>query len=623
MKINIITYNNQYGLTNDLKLLKHFFERHFKDRVQIRPVNFFDFRAPEADINIFLETVSNILFKHAKYNILIPNQEWYYRTWIPYVNSFDLILTKSHYATNIFKSIKKDQDSVKYLGWKSLDRSQIGSTKDYNQFLHVCGRSKHKQTQEIIDAWEQDFPTLHVIYSPRDVPLVQNKLDNIKYYTERLEDNELEDLANTCGVHICCSETEGYGHYIHEAKSCGAIVITTQAPPMETFISPELGFLVKTTAKKQLKKHLGSRFVLDQDDFKRVIREIMGMDKAKLKEMGYQSKSDFNREAKKFSDHFKEIFTEIFKKVSEIKKEAKTDDTKKEEMKEMMNDENLPKISIITPTYKRQHMFKLAVTNINNMIYPDDKWEWIIVDDSPPSTESETKIYQERGIKEIADILPKDDDRIKYFKYDEKMPVGKKRNLCIEKASNDIIVCMDDDDYYPPNSFKLRVLELLNNKDKGKRCVFCSTIGCFHINKLNSMINVPPHKLPLAERASEASMCFYKDFWEEQKFKDESSLGEAKGFLSGREDQVHEISWVGVLVACLHNRNTSDKIIVDDTPNGNHFGWSDSLFLFITNLDIELTPEEEEARKKMLEDRERVRAKNKKEDYDAYDGHLD
>ena len=76
-------------------------------------------------------------------------------------------------------------------------------------------------------------------------------------------------------------------------------------------------------------------------------------------------------------------------------------------------------------------------------------------------------------------------------------------------------------------------------------------------------------------------------------------------------------------MACLHNRNTSDKIIVDDTPNGNHFGWSDSLFLFITNLDIELTPEEEAARKKMLEDRERVRAKNKKEDYDAYDGHLD
>jgi len=620
MKINIITYNNQYGLTNDLKLLKYFFEKHFKDKIQIRAVNFFDFRAPEADINIFLETVSNILLKHAKYNILIPNQEWYYRTWIPYIDSFDLILTKSDYATNIFKSIKKDQDSIKFLGWKSIDRNQFGITKDYNQYIHICGRSKHKQTQEIIDSWELDFPLLHIIYSPKDVPLIQKTQNNIKYYTERLEDKELEDLANICGVHICCSETEGYGHYIHEAKSCGAVVITSQAPPMETFIDSSFGFLVKSKSKKHLKKHLGSRYILDQDDFKRVIREIMTKDKDELREMGKLAKESFNREAKKFSEHFKDTFTEIFRKVSEIKKESKSDEVRKSELLEMMKDENLPKISIITPTYKRQHMFKLAITNINNMNYPEDKWEWIIIDDSPPSTESEKKIFQEREIKEINDIIPKDDSRIKYFKYNEKMSIGKKRNLCVEKASNDIIVCMDDDDYYPPNSFKLRVLELIKSK---KECVLCSTIGCFHINKLNSLINVPPHKLSLSERASEASMCFYKKFWEEQKFKDDSSIGEAKEFLHGRENKVYEISWVGVLVACLHNRNTSDKIIVDDTPNGNHFGWSDSLFLFITNLDIELTPEEDEARKKMITEKENKRLQNLKDDFDVYDGHLD
>jgi hypothetical protein len=106
------------------------------------------------------------------------------------------------------------------------------------------------------------------------------------------------------------------------------------------------------------------------------------------------------------------------------------------------------------------------------------------------------------------------------------------------------------------------------------------------------MVNVPPHRLPFSERISEGSLCFKKSFWEEQKFNDQSMFSEAKEFLSGRENQTLETSWVGILVALLHNRNTSDKIMIDQSPNGCHYGWSDELFLFITALDKELTEDE-------------------------------
>ena len=587
IKINLITYNNQYGLTNDMIMLCKLLEKYFKSKLEIKIVDFFHYKAPRADINIFLETVSKILFKYANINILIPNQEWYYRTWIPYLEEIDFILVKTKYAEEIFKSlIPTRKDIVKFIGWKSLDRT-LPIDKNYEQYLHLCGRSTHKQTQEIINYWQEDFPKLIVVYSPRDVSITKNNLPNIEYITKRLTEEELQKLMNISAVHLCCSETEGYGHYIHEAKSCGGVVITTNGLPMKNYIDDKIsGFLVKFSNKKPLKKHLGSKYILDEIDFKKIISEVKNYDIKTLKKIGDNARSSYIKEAKLFDDNFKDIMTEIFK----LKKSEKEIEEEKEKMVELIKsihtDENLlPFVSIITPTYNRRNFYKLTVGNFMNINYPKDKLEWIVVDDGTDK------------VKDIFENTPelKNDPRIKYFELDEKKPIGFKRNYCIEKASYEYIACFDDDDYYPPNSLQIRMLELMKSK---KDCITCSAIGCFDINKYVSMINVPPHRLPFSERISEASLCFKKSFWETQKFKDDSLYSEAKEFLSGREIQTHEISWEGVLVALLHNRNTSDKILIDQTPNGCHYGWSNELFLFITSLDKELTNDEIEIKNK-------------------------
>jgi len=589
IRINLITYNNQYGLTNDLKLIGKLLTKYFGNGVDIKIVDFYHYKAPQADINIFLETVSKILFKHALVNVLIPNQEWFYRSWLPYLKEIDKIYTKTVYGTDIFASIlgPERKTDVRMLGWRSLDRKKFSVKKDYQHYLHVCGRSKHKQTQSIIDAWKPEYPKLSIVYSPKDVPLDRRvDLKNIEYLTHRLSEDELEKLMNICGVHICCSETEGYGHYIHEAKSCGAVVVTTNAPPMKDFITSDMGYLVKSNVKKTLKKHLGSKYMLDQEDFQRVIESIMNEDPKKLKIKGDNASQSFLSEAKLFEEKFKTEMTELFSLATDrrVIKESKLKE-EQEKLKEMMKPENLPHVSIITPTYNRRRFFKLAMANFINFNYPTDKMEWIIVDD---------------GTDKIEDLIQNNPDlvnnpMVKYYKLDEKKPIGFKRNYCVEKATNPYIVCMDDDDYYYPNSVKLRILELLNS---GKDCLTCSSIGCFEVNKYISMVNVPPHRLPFSERISEASLCFKKSFWEEQKFKDQSAISEAKEFLAGRENQTYEISWEGILVALLHNRNTSDKIIIDQSPNGSHYGWNDQVFLFITGLDEPLTEAETEARKK-------------------------
>ena len=115
-------------------------------------------------------------------------------------------------------------------------------------------------------------------------------------------------------------------------------------------------------------------------------------------------------------------------------------------------------------------------------------------------------------------------------------------------------------------------------------CITCSTIACYHISKFISMINVPPHPEPYSKRISEASMLFKKSFWDKQKFSDNSKGTEAKEFIEGRMNEILEISWSYVFVSLLHNKNTSNKKVLDK-PNGCHFGFSDELFLFLSELD--------------------------------------
>ena len=268
----------------------------------------------------------------------------------------------------------------------------------------------------------------------------------------------------------------------------------------------------------------------------------------------------------------------------------------------VIDDCNLPMVSIITPTRNRNHFMKLAVYNFYSQNYPKDKLEWIIIDESREpvkgllpvddrikyyyvNDEERKYIFEswmakyEGGSEEIP--LPHKKEYGDFYKL--RLPIGLKRNMGVKMATGSVIVHMDDDDYYPPNSVRLRINFMNYSK---KPCVSCSSIASFNICRMISMINVPPFDMSYEKRTSEATMAYEREFWEKQRFEGGNVCSEGETFLKGRTDEVLDIDWQGIIISLRHSGNISNRNELTEEPNGWHFGKIDNqLFLFLTSLD--------------------------------------
>ena len=125
------------------------------------------------------------------------------------------------------------------------------------------------------------------------------------------------------------------------------------------------------------------------------------------------------------------------------------------------------------------------------------------------------------------------------------MSIAEKRNLSVKYSSNNIIVHVDDDDYYPINSIYARVKTLITNK--GIECVGCDNFGIYDIIENSSF-------LMKSNYLSEASMCYYKSFHTLKNFSTHP-FGEGVPFLKNRRNKVLSIPFDFVIIAITHNKN--------------------------------------------------------------------
>ena len=196
-----------------------------------------------------------------------------------------------------------------------------------------------------------------------------------------------------------------------------------------------------------------------------------------------------------------------------------------------------PFVSICTPTFNRRPFIPYMIKCFNHQTYPKDKIEWIIVDD---------------GTDKVEELL-KDIPQIKYFKYETKMTLGQKRNIMHSKCKGDIIVYMDDDDYYPPERIS-HAVEMLQ-KHPEALCGGSSMMNIYfkHINK---MFQFGPYG---EKHATAATFAFRRKLLHDTSYDDDACLAEEKHFLKNYTVPFVQFDSLKTILVFSHIHNSFDK----------------------------------------------------------------
>ena len=246
-------------------------------------------------------------------------------------------------------------------------------------------------------------------------------------------------------------------------------------------------------------------------------------------------------------------------KKNKVKNKLKNKDNISEEKTQF------PFVSICTPTFNRRPFIPYMIKCFEHQTYPKNRMEWIIVDDGTDK------------IEDMVSHIP----QVKYFKYNNKLTLGKKRNISHEHSRGDIIVYMDDDDYYPPERVSHAVEMLKNNPTA--LCAGSSEMFIYfkHISKMYKFGPYGP------SHATAATFAFKKELLQHTKYDETACLAEEKHFLKNYTIPFIQLDPLKTILVFSHIHNTFDKKELLKQPENNFMKISNkTINEFIQNEEI-------------------------------------
>jgi glycosyltransferase involved in cell wall biosynthesis len=310
MKVRLIGKANGVGLSRDFELLAaalraggcevtlHGCER--RDRKRRR--SFFTRLAARArglrggglnapfDVNLMLEHMWPQFLHEATRNVLVPNPEWFDRRDVAFLGAAQRVWAKTALAERLFAA--RGCRAVR-IGFDSTDRLDPAVTRE-QKFLHLAGRSPLKGTARLHALWRRhpEWPLLTIVQDADAAagPTPASEA-NIRFESRFLSDETLRMLQNSHRFHVCTSEAEGWGHYIVEAMSVGAVTLTCDAPPMNELIEPRRGVLLASHPGER--QNLVTLSLFDEAAFEAAVSRVLAMSRAQCETVGAAARAWF------------------------------------------------------------------------------------------------------------------------------------------------------------------------------------------------------------------------------------------------------------------------------------------------------------------------------------------
>jgi len=204
-------------------------------------------------------------------------------------------------------------------------------------------------------------------------------------------------------------------------------------------------------------------------------------------------------------------------------------------------DSTFPFVSVVTPTYNRRKFIPWLIECYEAQNYKKDRMEWIILDDGQDKVEDLFKAAAER--------IP----NVRYIPLDKKLTIGAKRNRLNDEARGEIIVAMDDDDYYPEQRVSHVVARF--KQDPKKELAGSSEVFMF-FSDVKEIWKFGPY---MPNHATNGTMAWKKTYANKHRYDETVTMAEEKSFLEEYRHPMIQLDPFKVMLVMSHSENTFDK----------------------------------------------------------------
>ena len=171
------------------------------------------------------------------------------------------------------------------------------------------------------------------------------------------------------------------------------------------------------------------------------------------------------------------------------------------------------------------------------------------------------------GTDKVGDLFDPKKTGLKNVRYvalpeGQKLKIGAKRNAMNELAKGDICVCMDDDDYYPPNRVSDAVFKLRSGLKNKIPLVAASEIYLYFTDR-NEVWKAGPYN---RNHGTNGTMAYWRSYFKDHKYDPDAEKAEERSFTNDWKTPMLQLDGLKTMLVMCHNFNTFDKRRLIENP---------------------------------------------------------